>query len=87
MMSIQTEGGAACIMIEGRFRRRRRAEIGLCMLEFGIDPGAQLFSATTGTDMAAVDSVDRLACVDGFAPVQHYSAPISGNLKRPRGYS
>lgn len=85
VMTLDTEIGDTETMIEDRFRRHRHAEIILSMPGFGVMLGAE-FLAATGGDMAAFDSVDRLAGVSGLAPVPRDSGRISGNLKRPRRY-
>jgi transposase len=85
VMALDTEIGDTETMIENRFRRHRHAEVILSMPGFGIQLGAE-FLAATGGDMAAFDSVDRLAGVSGLAPVPRDSGRISGNLKRPRRY-
>lgn len=85
VMALDTEIDATETMIEDRFRRHRHAEIILTMPGFGIILAAE-FIAATGGDMAAFDSVDRLAGVSGLAPVPRDSGRISGNLKRPRRY-
>jgi transposase len=85
VMTLDTEIGKTETMIEERFRRHSHAEIILSMPGFGITLGAE-FIASTGGDMSAFDSVDRLAGVAGLAPVPRDSGRISGNLKRPRRY-
>jgi len=85
VMALDTEIGDTEAMIEDRFRRHRHAEIILSMPGFGVTLGAE-FLAATGGDMAAFDSVDRLAGVSGLAPVPRDSGRIHGNLKRPRRY-
>jgi transposase len=85
VMTLDTEIGETETMIEDRFRRHRHAEIILSMPGFGVTLGAE-FLAATGGDMAAFDSVDRLAGTSGLAPVPRDSGRISGNLKRPRRY-
>src|SRR3984893_2929851 len=73
VMALDTEIGDTEAMIEDRFRRHRHAEIILSMPGFGVTLGAE-FLAATGGDMAAFDSVDRLAGVSGLAPVPRDSA-------------
>ena len=85
VMALDTEIAETETMIEDRFRRHRHAEIILSMPGFGVTLGAE-FLAATGGNMAAVDSVDRLAGVSGLAPVPRDSGRITGNLKRPRRY-
>ena len=83
VMALDTEIAETETMIEDRFRRHRHAEIILSMPGFGVTLGAE-FLAATGGNMAAFDSVDRLAGVSGLAPVPRDSGRITGNLKRPR---
>jgi transposase len=85
VMALDTEIAETETMIEDRFRRHRHAAIILSMPGFGVTLGAE-FLAATGGDMAAVDSVDRLAGVSGLAPVPRDSGRVTGNLKRPRRY-
>ena len=85
VMALDTEIAETETMIEDRFRRHRHAEIILSMPGFGVTLGAE-FLAATGGNMAAFDSVDRLAGVSGLAPVPRDSGRITGNLKRPRRY-
>jgi transposase len=85
VMALDIEIGDTETMIEERFRRHRHAEIILSMPGFGVTLAAE-FLASTGGDMGAFDSVDRLAGVSGLAPVPRDSGRISGNLKRPRRY-
>ncbi|AEV73558.1 transposase [Mycolicibacterium rhodesiae NBB3] len=86
VMALDTEIGDTDAMIEERFRRHRHAEIIVSMSGFGVTLGAE-FLASTGGDMSAFDSVDRLAGVAGLAPVPRDSGRISGNLQRPRRYN
>ena len=85
VMALDTEIAETEAMIEDRFRRHRHAEIILSMPGFGVTLGAE-FLAATGGNMAAFDSVDRLAGVSGLAPVPRDSGRVTGNLKRPRRY-
>ena len=85
VMALDTEIAETETMIEDRFRRHRHAEIILSMPGFGVTLGAE-FLAATGGNVAAFDSVDRLAGVSGLAPVPRDSGRITGNLKRPRRY-
>ena len=85
VMALDTEIAETETMIEDRFRRHRHAEIILSMPGFGVTLGAE-FLAATGGNMAAFDSVDRLAGVSRLAPVPRDSGRITGNLKRPRRY-
>jgi transposase len=86
VMALDTEIAETETMIEDRFRRHRHAEIILSMPGFGVTLGAE-FLAATGGNMAAFDSVDRLAGVSGLAPVPRDSGRVTGNLKRPRRYN
>jgi transposase len=85
VMALDTEIAETETMIEDRFRRHRHAAIILSMPGFGVTLGAE-FLAATGGNMAAFDSVDRLAGVSGLAPVPRDSGRVTGNLKRPRRY-
>ena len=85
VIALDTEIAETETMIEDRFRRHRHAEIILSMPGFGVTLGAEFFAATGG-NMAAFDSVDRLAGVSGLAPVPRDSGRVTGNLKRPRRY-
>jgi hypothetical protein len=64
VMALDTEIGDTETMIEDRFRRHRHAEIILSMPGFGVLLSAE-FLAATGGELAAFDSVDRLAGVSG----------------------
>ncbi len=48
---------------------------------------AATFLAQIGGSLDAFDTVDRLACVAGLAPVPRDSGRISGNLHRPRRFN
>lgn len=48
---------------------------------------AATFLAQIGGKLDAFDTVDRLACVAGLAPVPRDSGRISGNLHRPRRFN
>jgi len=48
---------------------------------------AAIFLAQIGGNLDGFDSVDRLACVAGLAPVPRDSGRISGNLHRPRRFN
>lgn len=73
------------VMIEERFRRHRHAEVILTLPGFGPTLAAE-FLATTGGEMSAFGSVDRLAGYAGLAPVPRDSGRVRGNLRRPRRY-
>jgi len=85
VVALDTEISDTESMIEDRFRRHRHAEIIVSMPGFGVLLGAE-FLAATGGDMAAFDSVDRLAGVSGLAPVPRDSGRVRSNLRRPRRY-
>ncbi|BDB42106.1 MULTISPECIES: IS110 family transposase [Mycobacterium] len=72
--------------ITDRFARHRSAEILTSMPGFG-PVLAATFLAQIGGDLEGFDSVDRLACVAGLAPVPRDSGRISGNLHRPRRFN
>jgi transposase len=73
-------------MIGDRFRQHRHAEVILSLPGMGPMLGAE-FIASTGGDLDAFDSVDRLAGFAGLAPAPRDSGRISGNLRRPRRYN
>ncbi|WP_455836218.1 transposase [Pseudarthrobacter siccitolerans] len=68
------------------FRQHGSADVLLTMPGFG-PVLAATFLANIGGNVAAFDSVDRLASVAGLAPVPRDSARISGNLHRPRRFN
>lgn len=68
------------------FQHHADAEIIVSMPGFGPLLGAT-FLATTGGNMDAFDSADRLATVAGLAPAPRDSGRISGNLHRPRRFN
>lgn len=72
--------------ITDRFERHRSAEILTSMPGFG-PVLAATFLAQIGGNLEGFDSVDRLACVAGLAPVPRDSGRISGNLHRPRRFN
>lgn len=72
--------------IAGRFEHHRSAEILTSMPGFG-PVLAATFLAQIGGSLDGFDSVDRLACVAGLAPVPRDSGRISGNLHRPRRFN
>lgn len=72
--------------ITDRFNQHRSAEILTSMPGFG-PVLAATFLAQIGGNLEGFDSVDRLACVAGLAPVPRDSGRISGNLHRPRRFN
>lgn len=62
------------------------AQILLSMPGFG-PVLAATFLAQIGGSLDAFDSVDRLACLAGLAPVPRDSGRINGNLHRPRRFN
>lgn len=72
--------------ITEHFARHRHAEILLSMPGFGRVLAAT-FLAQIGGSLDAFDSVDRLACVAGLAPVPRDSGRINGNLHRPQRFN
>jgi transposase len=72
--------------INDRFQQHDSAEILLSMPGFG-PVLAATFLANIGGTLDGFDTVDRLACVAGLAPVPRDSGRISGNLHRPRRYN
>lgn len=72
--------------ITNRFQQHDSAEILLSMPGFG-PVLAATFLANIGGNLDGFDTVDRLACVAGLAPVPRDSGRISGNLHRPRRYN
>lgn len=73
-------------LIVSCFRKHPDAAVITSMPGIGYLLGAE-FIATTGGDMSAFGSPDRLAGVAGLAPVPRDSGKISGNLRRPRRYN
>jgi transposase len=72
-------------LIEARFRDHPHAEVIRSLPGMGARLAAE-FIATTGGDMAAFGSADRLAGFAGLAPRPRDSGRISGNLRRPKRY-
>ncbi|WP_049822095.1 IS110 family transposase [Arthrobacter sp. H41] len=68
------------------FRQHADADVLLSMPGFGPILAAT-FLANIGGNLKAFDTVDRLACVAGLAPVPRDSGRISGNLHRPRRFN
>lgn len=68
------------------FARHRDAEILLSMPGFG-PVLAATFLAQIGGSLEGFDTVDRLACVAGLAPVPRDSGRINGNLHRPQRFN
>ena len=72
--------------ITERFHQHDSAEVLLSMPGFG-PVLAATFLANIGGNLDGFDTVDRLACVAGLAPVPRDSGRISGNLHRPRRFN
>jgi transposase len=72
--------------ITDRFHQHEAAEVLLSMPGFG-PVLAATFLANIGGNLDGFDTVDRLACVAGLAPVPRDSGRISGNLHRPRRFN
>lgn len=72
--------------IEARFRDHHAFDVITSMPGLGVILGAE-FLATTGGDMTAFGTADRLAGFGGVAPVPRDSGKISGNLRRPQRYN
>lgn len=72
--------------IAARFAQHDSAEILLSLPGFG-PVLAATFLAQIGGNLDGFDTVDRLACVAGLAPVPRDSGRISGNLHRPRRFN
>lgn len=72
--------------ITERFTRHESAEVLLSLPEFGVVLAAT-FLANIGGNLDGFDTVDRLACVPGLAPVPRDSGRISGNRHRPRRFN
>ncbi|WP_373200138.1 IS110 family transposase [Mycobacterium marinum] len=72
--------------ITARFADHDSAEILTSMPGFG-PVLAATFLAQIGGNLDGFDTVDRLACVAGLAPVPRDSGRISGNLHRPRRFN
>ena len=66
--------------------RDDRAQLLLSMPGFGAVLAATFF-AQIGGNLDNFDTVDRLACVAGLAPVPRDSGRINGNLHRPRRFN
>lgn len=72
-------------LIEGRFRQHELAEVITSMPGIGTLLGAE-FLVSTGGDLAAFPTPDRLAAFAGMAPAPRDSGKTSGNLHRPQRY-
>jgi transposase len=72
--------------ITDRFHQHESAEVLLSMPGFG-PVLAATFLANIGGNLDGFDTVDRLACVAGLAPVPRDSGRIHGNLHRPRRFN
>ncbi|WP_137816980.1 IS110 family transposase [Gandjariella thermophila] len=86
VMALDEEITEIDALIESRFRQHKHAPVILSLPGFGVLLAAE-FLATTGGDMTAFGSPNRLAGVAGLAPVPRDSGRVSGNLHRPRRYS
>jgi transposase len=73
-------------LIEARFRDPHHFEVITSMPGLGVILGAE-FLTTTGGDMSAFGTPDRLACFGGVAPAPWDSGKIGGNLRRPQRYT
>jgi transposase len=73
-------------LVEARFHDHKDAEVISSMPGIGPLLGAE-FLASTGGDMSAFGTPDRLAGFGGVAPAPRDSGRISGNLRRPKRYS
>jgi transposase len=73
-------------VISERFGQHPDAPILLSMPGFG-PVLAATFLASTGGDLRAFETVDRLASVAGLAPAPRDSGRISGNHHRPRRFN
>ena len=72
-------------LIEARFREHPHAEVIRSLPGMGARLAAE-FIATTGGDLDAFGSADRLAGFAGLAPQPRDSGRVSGNLRRPKRY-
>ncbi|MGH3304268.1 MAG: transposase [Streptosporangiaceae bacterium] len=81
--TIDTEIARLDDQISERFEQHRDAPIPLSMPGFG-PVLAATFLASTGGDLNAFETVDRLASVAGLAPAPYDSGRISGNHHRPK---
>lgn len=72
--------------ITEHYTRHEDAEILLSLPGFG-PVIAATFLAQIGGSLDAFDTVDRLACVAGLAPVPRDSGRINANLHRPRRFN
>ncbi|GAA4986930.1 transposase [Actinopolymorpha pittospori] len=72
-------------LIEGRFREHELADVITSMPGIGPLLGGE-FIASTGGDLEAFPTPDRLAAFAGLAPTPHDSGKSSGNLHRPQRY-
>src|SRR5215472_2560211 len=84
--TIDTEIARLDEQISERFDQHPDAPILLSMPGFGPILAAT-FLANTGGDLAALETVDRLASVAGLAPVPRDSGRVSGNHHRPRRFN
>ncbi|QKV68071.1 MULTISPECIES: IS110 family transposase [Streptomyces] len=72
-------------LIEGRFHEHELADVITSLPGIGPLLGAE-FVASTGGDLEAFPTADRLAAFAGLAPAPHDSGKSSGNLHRPQRY-
>jgi transposase len=84
--TIDTEIARLDEQISERFDQHPDAPILLSMPGFGTVLAAT-FLANTGGDLAAFETVDRLASVAGLAPAPRDSGRISGNHHRPKRFN
>ena len=84
--AIDTEIARVDEQISERFDQHRDAPILLSMPGFGTVLAAT-FLANTGGDLAAFETVDKLASVAGLAPAPRDSGRISGNHHRPKRFN
>ncbi|MGW5214324.1 IS110 family transposase [Streptomyces sp. NPDC004051] len=85
VMALDEEIAEVETLIEARFREHPDAEVILSLPGMGKLMGA-VFIASTGGDMDAFGSADRLAGYAGLAPAPRDSGRVSGNLRRPRRF-
>ncbi|MEV6054148.1 IS110 family transposase [Streptomyces sp. NPDC052107] len=85
VMALDEEIAEVETLIEARFREHPHAEVILSLPGTGKLMGAA-FIASTGGDMDAFGSADRLAGYAGLAPAPRDSGRVSGNLRRPRRF-
>lgn len=84
--AIDTDLSSIDAAIAEHYAQHEAAQILLSLPGFGIVLAAT-FLAQIGGNLDNFDSVDRLACVAGLAPVPRDSGRINGNLHRPRRFN